>query len=150
MVSPVARIVPLPPDVVAQIKSSTAIPSLTSVVLGLIENALDAGSSRIDIEIDFARGSCVVEDDGNGIAPEDFAETGGLGKSCCKSGRLIRTSSFTENYRYVQAWERNVHSWNEWLVSRCCSRIVHSDNHLPPFILSVAFNTYSSSFATSC
>lgn len=87
MHSNIERIVPLPPDVAAQIKSSTAIPTLNSVVVGLIKNALDAGSSRVDIEVNFGRGSCVVEDDGYGIAPVDFGEAGGLGKSCCKTLR---------------------------------------------------------------
>ena len=79
------KILPLPTDVAAQIKSSTTIPSLASVVLGLVENSLDAGSRRIEINVDFRRGSCTVEDDGIGVAPEEFEESGGLGKSCCMS-----------------------------------------------------------------
>ncbi|KAF2142522.1 uncharacterized protein K452DRAFT_226518 [Aplosporella prunicola CBS 121167] len=71
---------PLPPHVVAQIKSSTAITDLTAVVLGLLLNSLDAGAARIDVAIDTRRGGCVVEDDGSGILPAEFREAGGLGK----------------------------------------------------------------------
>ena len=75
---------PLPPHVVAQIKSSTAITDLTAVVLGLLLNALDADAARIDVAIDARRGGCVVEDDGSGILPAEVRETGGLGKPYCE------------------------------------------------------------------
>jgi DNA mismatch repair protein MLH3 len=70
----------LPPDVVVQIKSSTVITSLNGVVSELIQNSLDAGSSNINITIDYVRGGCVVEDDGLGIPPSEFEPDGGLGK----------------------------------------------------------------------
>ena len=72
---------PLPLEVAKQINSSTAIPSLDTVILGLIENSLDAQASQINIEIDYEHGSCTVEDNGLGIPPSEFAEDGGLGKS---------------------------------------------------------------------
>lgn len=75
-----SAIVVLPIDVVAQIKSSANITSLTSAILGLVQNSLDAQASNISIEIDFKRGGCVVEDDGLGILPTEFGENGGLGK----------------------------------------------------------------------
>lgn len=71
---------PLPEQVVAQIKSSTAIVSLGGVVLELLKNSLDAKATRIVVNVDFARGGCVVEDDGLGIQPAEFSEDGGLGK----------------------------------------------------------------------
>ncbi|KAL8688201.1 MAG: hypothetical protein Q9218_005831, partial [Villophora microphyllina] len=76
-----ASIRPLPDDVAAQIKSSTTVPSLENVVVELSKNALDAGCRRIDIVVDFSRGACTVEDDGLGISPEEFLDTGGLGKA---------------------------------------------------------------------
>ncbi|KAL8750403.1 MAG: hypothetical protein Q9184_006435 [Pyrenodesmia sp. 2 TL-2023] len=69
----------LPEDVAAQIKSSTIITSLDYVVIELFKNALDAGSRRIDVSVDFSRGACTVEDDGFGISPREFLENGGLG-----------------------------------------------------------------------
>jgi DNA mismatch repair protein MLH3 len=81
--APAPSILPLPPDVVAQIKSSTAIVSLAGVVLELLHNALDAQATRIEATIDFARGACIVEDDGLGIPPREFREEGGLGKLYC-------------------------------------------------------------------
>jgi DNA mismatch repair protein MLH3 len=73
----------LPDEVVAQIKSSTAIVSLNGVVVELLKNSLDARASKIDATVDFARGSCTVEDNGLGIAPTEFGQDGGLGKLYC-------------------------------------------------------------------
>ncbi|KNG47973.1 dna mismatch repair protein [Stemphylium lycopersici] len=78
-------ILPLPDEVVAQIKSSTAIVSLTGVVLELLKNCLDAKATRIEATVDVARGGCIVEDDGLGISPLEFHEEGGLGKLYCTS-----------------------------------------------------------------
>ncbi|KAJ4365073.1 DNA mismatch repair protein [Neocucurbitaria cava] len=78
-------ILPLPAEVVAQLKSSTAIVSLTGVVLGLLSNSLDAGATKIEATVDFARGGCTVEDDGLGISPVEFREEGALGKPYCTS-----------------------------------------------------------------
>lgn len=76
-------ILPLPEHVAAQIKSSTAIVSLTGVVLELVKNSLDAQATSIEATVDFARGGCTVEDDGSGIPPYEFREEGGLGKLHC-------------------------------------------------------------------
>ena len=76
-------ILPLSEDVVAQIKSSTAIVSLTGVVLELVKNSLDAKATKIEATVDFARGACAVEDNGLGISPLEFREEGGLGKLYC-------------------------------------------------------------------
>ncbi|KAL8718715.1 MAG: hypothetical protein Q9225_004179 [Loekoesia sp. 1 TL-2023] len=76
-----AAIQPLPEEVAAQIKSSTSISSLEHVAVGLFKNSLDAGSSRIDVIVDFGRGACTVEDDGWGISPTEFMDNGGLGKA---------------------------------------------------------------------
>lgn len=75
---------PLPSDVIAQIKSSTAITSLNGVISELVKNSLDAEATKIDISVDYGRGGCVVEDNGDGILPSEFAENGGLGKLYCK------------------------------------------------------------------
>jgi DNA mismatch repair protein MLH3 len=81
-------ILPLPAEVAAQIKSSTAIVSLHGVVLDLLKNSLDAGPTKIDATVDFVRGACTVEDDGLGIAPPEFRDGGGLGKLYCTHQRL--------------------------------------------------------------
>ncbi|KAF2262310.1 hypothetical protein CC78DRAFT_520458 [Lojkania enalia] len=83
--TPKGSILPLPEEVVAQIKSSTAIVSLTGVVLELLKNALDAGAGKIEATVDFGRGGCSVEDNGLGIAPLEFSEAGRLGKLYCTS-----------------------------------------------------------------
>lgn len=85
MLNNTAQILPLPAEVVAQIKSSTIITSISTVVTGLIENSLDAGARKIEISVDFRRGQCTVEDDGSGIPPLEFSNNGGLGKPYRKS-----------------------------------------------------------------
>ena len=79
------RILPLPSEVASQIKSSTAISSLGHAVVGLLENCLDAEARKIDITVDFLRGACTVEDDGQGINPTEFSDGGGLGKLYCEA-----------------------------------------------------------------
>ena len=74
----------LPQDVIAQIKSSISITSLNTVVLELLKNALDAKSTKVDVTVDYSRGGCELEDDGLGIPPVEFGETGGIGKMHCK------------------------------------------------------------------
>lgn len=76
-----ARIQPLPADVVAKIKSSTSIINLNGVILELVKNALDANAHTVFVTVDFPRGSCIVEDDGEGISPVEFEAGGGLGKA---------------------------------------------------------------------
>lgn len=83
MASP-AAIAPLPPEVVAQIKSSICITSLNGVIAELLKNSLDASAEKIDIEVEYSRGRCVVEDDGLGMPPSEFRPNGGLAKLHCK------------------------------------------------------------------
>ncbi|KAH9836903.1 MutL C terminal dimerization domain [Teratosphaeria destructans] len=94
-----SRIRPLPSDAIAQIHSSKHITSLQEVVCALLENSLDAGSTKVEISIDFRRGSCTVEDNGSGILPGEFDEHGGLGKlyhsSKCYDKRDLHGSTGT-------------------------------------------------------
>lgn len=80
---PAMSIKPLPGDVVAQIKSSVVITSLNNVICGLIKNSLDAAATKINVSIDYSRGNCSVEDDGDGIQPTEFEPQGGLGQLHC-------------------------------------------------------------------
>ncbi|CAG8181719.1 unnamed protein product [Penicillium nalgiovense] len=70
----------LPSDVIAKVKSSTSIVHLTGVILELVKNSLDANAHTVFVTVDFKRGGCIVEDDGDGIPPAEFEVTGGLGK----------------------------------------------------------------------
>jgi DNA mismatch repair protein MLH3 len=70
----------LPQEVIVQIKSSTTITNLNGVLSELMKNSLDAGASKLNINVDYGRGGCTVEDDGLGILPSEFAVNGGLGK----------------------------------------------------------------------
>lgn len=75
-----SRILPLSEDAISRINSSKQITSLSGVVLALLENSLDAEATKIEISVNFGRGSCVVEDNGCGIPATEFLEHGGLGK----------------------------------------------------------------------
>ena len=94
-----ARILPLSEDAISGITSSKQITSLSGVILALLENALDADASKVDISVNFGRGSCVVEDNGTGIPSVEISEHGGLGKihhtSKATTGRTLHGSTGT-------------------------------------------------------
>lgn len=66
---------------IAKINSSTSIVHLTGVILELVKNSLDANAHTVFVTVDFKRGSCIVEDDGDGIPSIEFEVAGGLGKA---------------------------------------------------------------------
>lgn len=76
---------PLPPEVAAQVKSSSVITSLNGVALGLLRNSLDANATKVNISVDYRLGNCIVEDNGFGVPETEFWDTGGLGKLHCLS-----------------------------------------------------------------
>ncbi|HYH63497.1 MAG TPA: DNA mismatch repair endonuclease MutL, partial [Urbifossiella sp.] len=67
------RILQLPSHVVTKIAAGEVIERPSSVVKELVENSIDAGASRIDIDLDAGGTELIrVADDGCGIDPDDL------------------------------------------------------------------------------
>lgn len=60
----------------SKLRSTQILTSLPTIISELLQNAIDAGASQIDIGVDCAEWSCWVMDNGSGITKDGLRKIG--------------------------------------------------------------------------
>ncbi|CAD6903237.1 unnamed protein product [Tilletia controversa] len=89
-------IIPLSEPISASMRAHLAFPSLSSLTLTLVHNALDAGAKAITVTLDFATWSLECVDDGRGFPVELF--DGRQHEDACSEGSKTATMRRTNQH----------------------------------------------------
>ncbi|CAD6984237.1 unnamed protein product [Tilletia controversa] len=89
-------IIPLSEPISASMRAHLAFPSLSSLTLTLVHNALDAGAKAITVTLDFATWSLECVDDGRGFPVEVF--DGRQHEDACSEGSKTATMRRTNQH----------------------------------------------------
>ncbi|CAD6958858.1 unnamed protein product [Tilletia laevis] len=95
-------IIPLSEPISASMRAHLAFPSLSSLTLTLVHNALDAGAKAITVTLDFATWSLECVDDGRGFPVEVF--DGRQHEDACSEGSKTATMRRTNQHHGRSLW----------------------------------------------
>ncbi|CAD7063349.1 unnamed protein product, partial [Tilletia caries] len=95
-------IIPLSEPISAPMRAHLAFPSLSSLTLTLVHNALDAGAKAITVTLDFATWSLECVDDGRGFPVEVF--DGRQHEDACSEGSKTATMRRTNQHHGRSLW----------------------------------------------
>lgn len=80
----------LPEETRSKLRSTVILTSLPQIVSELMQNALDANASNIDIGIDYKEWMCWVRDNGEGINKDGLERLGEGGRYCWSPHFLLQ------------------------------------------------------------
>lgn len=86
----------LSPDTISKLRSSVNITSLSDAISELVQNSIDARAKHIKVFVNLDKNSCIVEDDGFGISPNDMKQ---LGQRYASSKHAERQALATFGFR---------------------------------------------------
>mgnify|MGYP001590390189 FL=1 len=74
---PARPVAALPARTTSLLRSSLVIPSIPSILVELVQNALDAQANTVDLFFDLERWSIKIEDNGWGLSRDNLGRVGG-------------------------------------------------------------------------